>query len=193
MKKTRKTYLLARLLEESDRAVFNYNQLSTITGVPKKYVRVYASRLVQHGFAKRLLRGYISLTDDPFIISTQIVEPSYVSFMGALYIREKVQQAPFLVECVTPKNTMKIRSMAIEYHRIDGRFFLGYEAVRRYRSYVFVATAEKAVLDMVYFDKMPERIKLDLETDTLRALGRVYEASTGSRAKRVIRWLKENA
>src|SRR5579875_785117 len=88
MKKTRKIYLISRKLEESNRAVFDYNQLSVVAGIPAEQVRVYASRLIHQGFVKPLLRGYISLTEDPFLISTQLVEPSYISFTAALYLEK---------------------------------------------------------------------------------------------------------
>jgi predicted transcriptional regulator of viral defense system len=193
VKKTRKTYLISRKLEESAKAVFSYKQLSLIAEIPTEQVRVYASRLVQQGFAKRLLRGYISLTEDPFIISTQLVEPSYISFTAALYLREKLQQAPFVVECVTPVNSRRIKEPAIIYHKIDGRLFFGYERMPRYRSYIFVAQPEKALLDMVYYGRLYGNLEIDLDKDRLLAFGSRYSLLNSGRARRVVAWVKKHA
>jgi predicted transcriptional regulator of viral defense system len=94
----------------------------------------------------------ISFTDDPFIVATQLIEPSYISFNSALYLKGIIQQPPLsVVECVTTKNSFKLGKPRIEYHKIVPELYFGYERIERYGSYVWVAAPGKALLDKVYF------------------------------------------
>ncbi|MCL5067632.1 MAG: hypothetical protein M1368_04685 [Thaumarchaeota archaeon] len=54
--------------------------------------------MVKKGLARRVMDGVISLTDDPLIVASQLVEPSYISFTSALYLRGCIQQAQVLVK-----------------------------------------------------------------------------------------------
>ena len=77
-------YKLGDLLKKSGRLVFNLDQLSILSGIPRQQVKVYAARLVKRGIARRVRRGWLSLTEDPFILATQLVEPSYISFLPSI-------------------------------------------------------------------------------------------------------------
>ncbi|MDG6943538.1 MAG: hypothetical protein JRM84_00745 [Nitrososphaerota archaeon] len=51
-------------------------------------------------------------------------------------------------------------SVACTWHiipQVDPTLFFGYERVSRGNNYVFLATPEKALLDMVYFSKIYDR------------------------------------
>jgi len=167
--------------------------VESVKGIPLEQVKVYALRLVRKGLVKKLLRGYISLTEDPFIISCQLVEPSYISFTSALYVRGLLKQAPSIVECVTPLNSRMIKKLSISYHKIDGRLFFGYERVARYGSYIMVAHPEKALLDMVYFGRLVKGLKIKVEPYKLHSIASRYRSLANKRARRVLRWVKEYA
>ncbi len=68
------------------RAVFNMSQLSNLLGIPKAHAKVYTSRLIARGWVWRPMRGVIALTEDEFIISTQLIEPSYILMHVVLFL-----------------------------------------------------------------------------------------------------------
>lgn len=175
------------------RRVFDLHQLSNLVLIPREQVRVYVGRLVKKGFAHRVLDGVVSFVEDPFIIGSQLVEPSYVSFTGALYLHGLVQQVPGVVECVTTVNSMRFDCIGIQYHKIHPRLFFGYERMERYGSYIFLAEPTKAVLDMVYFGLYPETLKFDLNEEELKSAAKSYGTVGGFRAKMVQRWVKDHA
>jgi predicted transcriptional regulator of viral defense system len=185
-------YALRDKALKSGRLVFDLRQLANLGLLPTDHSRVYASRLVEKGFAHRIKEGVISLTDDPLVVATQLVEPSYVSFTSALYLRDFVQQAPLLVQCVTTKNSFKLREPRIEYHRIVPELYYGYERMERYGSYVWVATVEKAILDIVYFGVNYKLVR-SVDKNKLLSLAGPYGLHGGNRGKRVKKWVEKFA
>lgn len=170
----------------SGRLVFDYGQLSVLAGIPREQARVYAARLLRKGLAQKALDGRVAFTTDPFVVATQLVEPSYVSMASALYLRRAIAQVPAEVECVTPVKSMAIRFPRISYHRLVPPLFFGFERQERYGGYVFAATVEKAVLDSVYFWGGAPQVEADRAV--LKSMARAYGERGGPRGRRVLKW-----
>ncbi len=146
----------------SGRAVFSIQQLSNLASIPKKISKVYASRLVKKGLAKKLIRGRLSFSDDEFVISTQLIEPSYVSGISALNLHDLMQQIPKNIQCVSTKNTRKFDELGIYYHKIPPKLFFGFEKVKKENSYFFLADKEKAIIDSIYLNIISKKTAKEL-------------------------------
>jgi len=175
---------------DSRRSVFDYGQLSILAEVPRDQARVYASRLIRKGLAERVVEGVVTFSQDPFVVATQLLEPSYASLTSALYLRGAISQVPATVECVTPLKSMTLESPRIRYHRLVPGLFFGYERMERNGGYVFAATAEKAVLDLVYLGGDAPRGGVDLDGVALRSMARAYSEAGGPRGRRVVAWVR---
>jgi hypothetical protein len=55
-------------------------------------------------------------------------------------------------------------------------------------SYIHVASAEKAALDMVYFGQSPPDVELDIAI--LREMAERFSALNSPRARRVVKWVR---
>lgn len=150
--KTTNLYEIREKALKSGRAVYSIQQLANLIGKPKSIAKVYASRMVKKGLAKKLLRGKISFIDDDHIIATQLIEPSYISLLSALLFHGLIQQIPANIQCVTTKNSIKYPKFGIVYHKISPSLFYGYEKYKKESSYIMVAKAEKALIDSVYLN-----------------------------------------
>ncbi|PIU21038.1 MAG: hypothetical protein COT15_04395 [Candidatus Diapherotrites archaeon CG08_land_8_20_14_0_20_34_12] len=147
-------YQIKELALKSGRAVYSIQQLANLIKKPKSIAKVYSSRLVNKGLAKRILQGKISFIDDDFIIASQLIEPSYISLTSALLFHKLIQQMPANVECVTTKNSRRYKNAGIVYHKIPCSLFYGYEKYKNGPSYIFAADAEKALVDSVYLNSI---------------------------------------
>jgi len=194
---TRSIYALRDRILKEGRLVLPLAQLAGISGVPRGSVKVYADRLVKKGFAQRVIEGTIALTSDPFVIATQLVEPSYVSLTSAFYLHGLIKQVPSLVECITTRNTRRFEDLEVRYHRIHPSLFFGYERVEKGGSYVFVANPEKALLDMIYFGSLyshlSDEVLEHLDRRQLRSYAERFGTTRGFRAKRIMNWVKGHA
>lgn len=138
----------------SGRVVFGVAELSNLIGKDKNVAKVYLSRLVKRGLAFKLAKGKITLSEDEFIIATQLIEPSYISLLSALNFHGVSQQIPKFIQCVTTKNTFTFENLSIEYHKISQKLFFGYKTYKKGQSYIFVADIEKAILDGIYLRQL---------------------------------------
>ncbi|MBN1169793.1 hypothetical protein JXA56_02115 [Candidatus Micrarchaeota archaeon] len=154
-------YEIKELAEKSTRAVFSVQQLSNLIGTSKANAKVYMERLVKKKLAKRVQRGKISFSFDDFVISTQIIEPSYVSLRSALLFHNLIQQIPKNIECVTTKNSISIDG--IKYHKINEKLFFGFKKIKKANSYFFIAEPEKAFIDLVYLNMLSTQDILEIK------------------------------
>lgn len=144
-------YEIKELCIKSGRMIFDSASLAKLIGKKREVAKVYLSRLVKAGLAKKLIRGKISFTEDEYIIATQLIEPSYISLLTALNYYGLFQQIPKNIQCINAKNTRTFINLGIEYHKIVKKLFFGYKTQRKSESYFFIAEKEKAVLDALYF------------------------------------------
>lgn len=145
-------YKIREMALESERAVYTTSQLSNLTGKNHTTASVYLTRLWKNGLAIPLVRGKISFAANDLVIASQLIEPSYISLHSALLFHNVLQQVPHSVQSVTPVNSIVLVGLGLVYHKIPSALMFGYERHKIGRSYCFVATVEKALLDGYYLN-----------------------------------------
>ena len=175
---------------KSKRAVYTIQQLANLIKAGKAVAKVYSSRLVKKGLAKRILRGKISFAEDDHVIGSQLSEPCYISLNSALLFHSLIMQVPANVECVTTKNSRRYPALGLVYHKIPASLFYGYEKYEKAGSYVFVADPEKALIDAVYLNVISKETAGELSARVDRKkLSAYLSRATGRGRKKLERWL----
>ena len=166
-------------------------QLSNLIGKSRAVSTVYLSRLVKKGLATKVMKGKVSFVDDPFVIATQLIEPSYISLDSALLFHEITQQVPKTIECVTSKNTLRYDNVGVMYHKIPKKLFFGYKRHGKASSYVFVAEPEKAVIDGIYLNlygkKELKELMPRLDRSRLLALAKEFDGRGSKKIRLMIK------
>ncbi len=182
-------YKIKELALKTRRRVFAVKELAVIINKPVSLARVYLNRLIVNGFGERVAEGIITFTDDDYVIATQLVEPSYLSFNPALYFHHLIQQIPAELSFVTTKQVKK--KLKYKYFRLDKKLFFGYKRYNRDNSYVFIAEPEKAVIDLVYYLGFSETFLKDmlskLDLIKLKKYIFYYKDINTSKAKSVLK------
>lgn len=151
-----KSYEVVETLRKSRKAVFTPKDIAKITGLDGSEVYVLISRLYKRGLIFKPMKGFISLSQDPFIISSQLYPPSYISFITALYLHGKIQQVIDQIFIVTPKKRNQIApvfGMDVHFITLKRAMMFGYKKVRKENSYVVLADVEKAIIDCLYLPR----------------------------------------
>ena len=122
-------------------------------------VKVQISRWEKAGKLIQLKRGIYLLNEtyrstevfEPYIASI-LIEPSYISMEKALEFHGIIPEAVPVYTSLTTKRTAKFINKAgvFEYHYIKKTLFWGYASVEVNKQTAFVATPEKALLDLFY-------------------------------------------
>jgi predicted transcriptional regulator of viral defense system len=140
---------------------FETRDVSALLQVAPANASVLLSRLASRGFVRHLARGRWSIGAQPHreLLPEQVAAPSpaYVSLQSALFRHGLVEQVPELVYAVTLGRTRRVRTPAgtVSLHRMPPRLFGGFETAEDGAK---VATAEKALFDLLYLS--PTRTRL---------------------------------
>jgi len=131
------------------------------------------SKWVKDGKLKRLAGGFYLFAKAEVSIehlANQLREPSYISLEYALYFYNLTVDIPFHVTSVTTRGTRNISTSSgmFFYHHIKPMLFDGFvmkqvgekdEIGKRF----FIATPEKALIDLFYFNPKKYNSKSDFE------------------------------
>ncbi|MFA5272038.1 MAG: hypothetical protein WC412_06865 [Candidatus Omnitrophota bacterium] len=155
---------------------FTVEDVATLLSEKEGSARVLCSRYMKEGLFIRLKNNFYLLSEawrnidqeELFQISNFLQVPSYVSFMTALsYYGITTQVQNNFFESVSLKRTKKIN--------VDGKSFYFYKLNKKlYSGFIkkdnfFIATKEKAFLDMVYLFSFG-KYKIDFSSLDIRKL-----------------------
>ena len=146
---------LLEILRNSGAYVFTPRVVSRIAGIDIKSAYVAIHRFLKKGKIYPVSKGRFSITDDPFVISTQLISPSYLSFSTAMYLHARLQQVINEIYVVTPKkkSSLKVMGMNINFVIFKPYRVFGYRKVKKGNSYVLLADIEKMVVDSLYLPR----------------------------------------
>jgi predicted transcriptional regulator of viral defense system len=123
-------------------------------------VRLQLSRWVKVGRLLQLRRGVYALAPawrkvepHPFLVANGMMRGSYVSLQSALSFHGMIPEYVPVVTSVGPGRPETVRNPlgVFQYHHIAARLSYGYTRVEAAtRQFAFVASPEKALLDLVY-------------------------------------------
>ena len=144
------------VLEKEGIAVFSSKDAARIIGKPQGYTKLFLSRLAKRGMVQRVERGKYCLRGTwELVVASNLVYPSYISFLSALAFHKLTTQIPVQAQvvCTRQKKGINFGNVRIEFVRLKKAAFFGF---RRFGD-LFVAEPEKAIIDGLY---VPERVPL---------------------------------
>lgn len=142
----------------SDDPVFE-SSLLLAGNVDPKLIRIQLSRWVKTSKIYQLRRGLYSIappyqknTPHPFLVANHLQKASYVSLQSALSYFGLI---PEVVNTITSVSTGRPERLetplgTYEFRHVKTEFLFGYQKVEIGKQSVFVATPEKALLDLIY-------------------------------------------
>ncbi|MBS3090590.1 hypothetical protein J4433_02345 [Candidatus Pacearchaeota archaeon] len=156
--------------------VFSLADISQIVS-GKEYAKKLAKRLVKANALFKIKRGLYTFYDDPFLVSSFLLKPSYISSASALSYHKLITQLPKDIFCFTSKQKKKL-DFVTEILFFHTNYFFGFE-MQKYENFILpVATPEKAVIDSLgilpisVFEEAMEKIDLERMLAYLKKIGK---------------------
>jgi predicted transcriptional regulator of viral defense system len=119
---------------------------------------MHLNRLKNRGIVKQIQRNVYSIQEDPLIIASRIIWPSYISLWAAFRYHNLTEQIPNKITVITPrsKSRKKIQMMntTIIFEKIRPSWFFGFSKIKIQNFEVFIAEPEKALIDAVLIKKI---------------------------------------
>lgn len=91
---------------------------------------------------------------DWFVLSHRLYQPSYISTISALRLYNFIPETVYGVTAITTRKTrrMTYRGKLFRYQTIRPRLFFGYTVENWKDAQFYLASPEKALIDLVYLD-----------------------------------------
>ena len=164
----------SKILKLKEMPVFTLSDVSQIVS-GKEYAKKLLKKLTSSGELKRIKKNVYTFHDDPLLISTFLVKPSYISSVSALSYHKLITQMPKDVFCLTTKKEakIKIKNLASEIYFIHTNYFFGFKEENYLGFKILIATPEKAIIDSIgnvpisVFEEAIENININTMEDYL--------------------------
>jgi predicted transcriptional regulator of viral defense system len=132
------------------------------------------TRLTRNGWLIRVKRGLYAISDlsnrgflslSPWVVASLLVKDSYVSFDSALAYHGMFDQLTNKTISISLVQYKAVQLQSVEYNFVNvlDKWFFGWEEVSIDNKTVRMATAEKALIDMIQFHKSKYTVDLVVE------------------------------
>lgn len=156
-----------RELEGFQKTVIDISDVTKIIGKGRDYAKVYLNRLAKRNLLHEVEKGKYTLSEDPHEIGSNLVFPSYISFITAYSLYGFTTQIPIIAQIVSTrsKKALEIDNTKIIFIKFKKENVFGYRREKFRNKYMFIAEPEKAIIDSLY---LPEQCPI---SESYQALG----------------------
>ncbi len=143
-------------IKEFNLGIIKLTDASHIINKDRHYTAIYMKRLEDRGVINRIEKGKYVLSDtDISVVATNLVNPSYLSFLSGLSYHHKTTQIPILTQIVTAvsKKNIAYQKNNIEFIKLDKKRIFGYKKEKFKNGYAFIGEIEKIIVDSLFIPK----------------------------------------
>lgn len=171
------------LKQFSSMPVFSLSDVNQIIN-NKNYAKVFVKRMAKKQKILKIKKNTYTLHDDPFLISTFLIRPSYISSASALSHHNLITQMPSEIFCATSKTSRRINFISpINFSHTN--HFWGFKTENYDGFNISIAYPEKAIIDS--FSILPISVFEEAfgSIDERRMIDYIKKIKKSSVAKRV--------
>lgn len=139
-----------RTLEEFNLGIFGISDIARVIDKNRSYSRLFAKRLEDRGLIKRVERSkYALVGTDAAIVASNLVYPSYISFLSGLAYHRRTTQIPRELQIASSRSKKELSygGMKITFIKLKKDRIFGYRRERLRGGFAFVGEIEKIILD----------------------------------------------
>lgn len=143
-------------IKERRLALFSARDVQALFGISPSAATMLLHRYAKRGFIVRIKRGIYAFPDlvppDAYI-ANKLYSPSYISCEFALSYRRVIPETVYEITSVTTRTTQRFERLgkAYSYRHITKKAFTGYTLEKQQGVAFYIADAEKAFVDTLYY------------------------------------------
>jgi len=164
-------------------AIFDNKITNNLINKNQTYNNLFNYRLKKSFKIFRIEKNRYTFYNDPFLISSRIIWPSYISCLSALNFYKMTAQTSNRMTIIAVKNKKPIRfsNTIIEFIKIKNNNFFGFEKIKYNNFEIFIADKEKSLIDSVLLKKVSFSEIKDILCENIKTLN----------VNKIIRYLKK--
>ncbi|MCL4398626.1 hypothetical protein M1137_02445 [Candidatus Parvarchaeota archaeon] len=149
------TYEIAKELGKRDKKVFSLAELAVLTGLNQRSASVLLNRMAKKQLVYKIERGKFSLTDDPFILASNVIYPAYLSFSSAFYVYGLLEQVIDKIYVATSRKTKNrnFNGTEVIFVKIPEKLMFGFKKTAYAGGIIAIAEKEKAFVDSLAYTR----------------------------------------
>jgi predicted transcriptional regulator of viral defense system len=129
------------------KVVFSISDISRITNANNKYSKLIIARLLKRNLIKKVTFNRYTLKNNIYVIASNLVYPSYISFWSASYYKKYTEQVPRIIQIAATIRKKEIMYEGYKIEFIKIKDFFGYKKEITSEGEVFIAEDEKLLID----------------------------------------------
>ena len=137
----------SKILKLKEVPLFSFADISQIVS-GKEYGKKLLKKWVLSKEVQKIKRNAYTFHNDPFLISTFLNKPSYISSVSALSYHRLITQIPKDIFCFTPQKNANLKFIS-EIRFIHTNYFFGFDMLEYMNFKIPIATPEKAMIDSI--------------------------------------------
>ena len=163
-------------------AVFDTKILNYFLNKSQSYANLFRYRLKKNFKLFKIEKNKYTVYNNPFLIASRIIWPSYMSCWSALSFYKMTEQIPQTIQVITVKNKKPIKFLytKIQFIKIKRENFFGFEKINYDNFEVFIADKEKTLIDCLLLKEASFSEIRDILNENIKILN----------VNRIIRYLK---
>lgn len=145
-----------KALEKFEKPVFTVNDVARVISADKEYARIYLHRLKEKGVMDVVERNKYTLADThPYVTATNLVFPSYMSFLTAIHYYGATTQIPrtIYIASTRSKKSLNLKGYSVEFVKLKKERLFGYTREKFQDKFIFVAEKEKLIIDSLFLPR----------------------------------------
>lgn len=139
-----------RAIENAELGVFGITDVARIIAKDRAYASLFIKRLVDRELIVRLEKSKYALTGvDDSVVASNLVFPSYISFLSGLAYHKRTTQLPREIQVAASKSKKSLGygSARIVFIKLKRERIFGYMREKSRTGFAFVGELEKVILD----------------------------------------------
>jgi predicted transcriptional regulator of viral defense system len=149
---------ISLLKEVENYPIFNNKIIRELTKKGNNYAKLLIHRLKKEGLISEIEKNKYTVHEDPLIIASHIIWPSYLSCWTSLRYFNLTEQLPRNVFVITTRAKKEkeiiFKKTKIIFIKTKPKYFFGFKKERYNNFDIFIAEPEKAIIDSVLFKKI---------------------------------------
>lgn len=129
------------------KTVFGIPDIERLGNVNRNNAKLILNRLKKKELIRQITKNVYTTKDDIFLIASNIVHPSYISFWSASYYLGFTEQIVNMIQVATTRRVRMINYEGYDIKFVPLKYFFGQRKIRTAEGEIFIVENEKLLID----------------------------------------------
>lgn len=137
--------------------IITKSSIKKLLGCDNSYAYTMLNRLMKKGVVRKIIKSKYTSSKNVYLIATNLFFPCYLSFWSCAYFKGYTEQIVNTIQVTTTTRHRKIKfeGYSIEFHKMDRKYFFGYEKIKYgENSTITLADDEKLLIDCIHKENL---------------------------------------